>query len=415
MNKKDIIQAEIKTKWIKEGKFGTVLLSTGGGKSKLGTDIIKEVLSEIESHDIPILIGVDKTSNRDITWKNELEKWGVDLNLVRIECYQTIYRWKAKDIGLFIADEIDVALTEKYSKSFLNNTIKCFLGLTATITTEKEQLLNKFAPIFYRFTTEDAQVAGLINSTVIIEHYVPLSKVRDIKTKFGHWSEEAKYVWFEDKLMKNNKLIKDNTIEASRITDTFARQAVLAKNNKIYAGNKSMTNRRAKFLKELISLDSYAVALKNAIAKEGNKVLLFAKYTKTVDKFGDSYHYNNKNDNVEKFNADEIKYLGVCKTVSRGVSFTKLNHIIGHSYDGTETYYTQALQGRATRLDVSELAFIHILIPIITEGTNIRHTRAIDWYNNMTEKVNTKNKYRYDGKTTVLGYCKDIEATRKEV
>jgi superfamily II DNA or RNA helicase len=417
MTKKDSIQLEVLNKWL-VNKFGSVILGTGVGKSKLGTDAIKSVEIDVSKYDIPILIGVDTTANKTVTWVNELKKWGINVEDIQIECYQTLYKWKNKKIGLFIADELDVALTPEYFKTFINNDISNFLGFTATITEDKEEMLNTFAPIIFRFSSKESQEADLINKTVIIEHNVLLSDVSNIKTKYGSWSEISKYKWYSKKIDKLDGDIALGWHECNMLTkdmEIAAKKGALAK---LYVQNKNLKNQRAKFLKELESLDKYSSILTKLLLQDpNNKVLLFAKYTKTIDTLGNSYHSKNKkgNTNIEKFNNAEIRSLGVCKTVSRGISFKNLNQIVGHSYDGTDTYYTQALQGRATRLDTKELAFIHILIPILKEGNKITDTRARHWYDKMTINVKQENKYTYDGKTNILQYCKDIKEERKEV
>lgn len=100
------IQSEALLALKKHNYNGTVVLSTGSGKSKCAIDAIKE------GNFKNILITSPRTNLKE-NWSTELEKWGQgwlfgDTHKVVIENIQTCYKWdedKIKSFDLVIVDK----------------------------------------------------------------------------------------------------------------------------------------------------------------------------------------------------------------------------------------------------------------------------------------------------------------------
>jgi len=85
---------------ISEPRANTLIVGTGGGKSKIAIDIIRELKPA------SILLLTNSETLRDVNWKAEFEKFGaMDYwEKTTSECYQTVYKWKDTSYDLVIAD-----------------------------------------------------------------------------------------------------------------------------------------------------------------------------------------------------------------------------------------------------------------------------------------------------------------------
>lgn len=98
---RDDIQSRAKKAWLDSDRKNTLVVPTGGGKSKITIDILKE-LYERDLHNVLLL--TNSTELRDNSWKQEFSKWGYKWESIQSECYQTVYKWKDKHYDLVIAD-----------------------------------------------------------------------------------------------------------------------------------------------------------------------------------------------------------------------------------------------------------------------------------------------------------------------
>lgn len=386
------VQQETLTQWILNNYFGYALISMGVGKSKIIADAINHIMStsyneQIESKEIPILIGVNTTVLRDRELPLELEKWGCKYK-VKIACYQAIYKWK-KSIGLFIADELDFALSdgERYARSFTNNTYDFFLGMTGSLIQEK---YNKTVHLFqqkpfYSYPLAQAQKDGVINKTKIWLHDVPFDTKPTIDAPYG---EVRKYIWINGKIADAKQklafayhaLSAADPSESHSISEDITKWGHIKKYWESSGRNK---NSRLKFLRSAESLIQYAIKLKYRILLNSpdHKILIFAELTEDVDKITPStYHSKSKNNDIlTKFNEGNVRELGVVKKVNRGVNFIGLDNCIVQSFSSSLTNAQQAFVGRMVRLSPDELAHIHILVSYYLENGAKVYAQNLHW------------------------------------
>jgi superfamily II DNA or RNA helicase len=157
------IQQEALKAWIDNGKKGTAELATGTGKTILAL----HSLYTMDKSDLTHLFLAETTERKkdllaDIKLYNQL--FNVDVvndYKLKFYCYQTVYKWKDREFGLVIADEIHNSLSPKYSEFFMNNKYDAIIGLSATIDRKttyeidgqivsKGDLIDKIAPSIYK-------------------------------------------------------------------------------------------------------------------------------------------------------------------------------------------------------------------------------------------------------------------------
>src|SRR5690606_20741503 len=216
-------------KFLETNRKATLVMGTGVGKSKVALDLIKELQPE------NILLLTSGTLLRDENWKNEFTKFGMEdwWGMVVSECYQTAYKWSGRHFQFVIADEIDFAMTEVYQMFFVNNTYDILLGLTGFVTKDKEELLNKYAPVCHRYSTQQAQSDGILNKTKFILVEYPLFKVKNIEVKLKNGytmfkSEVDTYKYYErkfDKLNEDYEKAKSNYYRNKTFASTVVGEA----------------------------------------------------------------------------------------------------------------------------------------------------------------------------------------------
>lgn len=336
------------------------------GKSKIALDILKYLKDENPT--LSVLLLTNSETLRDVNWKAEFEKFGLDYLYASTvsECYQTVYKWKDKIFDLVIADEIDFALTPMYQQFFSNNTCNMILGLTGFCSEEKKDLLNQIAPICFEYTTQQGQEENLLNKSEIVILRYDLSKKFDIsiKKKAGgsfNTSENALYIYYDKALQKaiiaksalEKKVRLGITVDPKLLTSADWNFKMMATKRKSVLNN---SNSSVTLVKNIVA---------NIHSRPGNKVLIFSALTAQADKLGfPTYHGkpNSTESGLDRINSGEIKTLAVCKAINRGVNLIGVNYIVRESFDSSETDFMQT-HGRLMRLDPGQVAKYIIPVP----------------------------------------------------
>jgi superfamily II DNA or RNA helicase len=215
------------------------------------------------------------------------------------------------------------------------------LGLTGTPPanehSSKFKMMNKYFPIVYRFSIDEASDKDIINDYQIIIHELSLSKDRNLKKNKkdgGHWytSEFSDYQWLCEKIEEAGNFKQKQLSAVMRM--------------------KGLMNypTKEKYTKTL---------LKNISAK----CIVFANTTDQADQMcPHSYHSKNplSEQNLQLFTDGRINQLSCVLQLSEGATIPNLKAgIIMHSY-GNEHKASQRI-GRLLRLNPTDKATCHIL------------------------------------------------------
>jgi len=391
---RNLVQHAVVDNWSPD-YYGYAIITMGVGKSRIIAMAINKIMEDpakafdIQLYDIPILVLVNSRYLRDTELMKELQKWGCN-HKVKASCYQSAYKWN-KSIGLLIADELDFSITkeERYINAFRNNKFRFFLGLTGTMIADKlSKAIDVFKrPPFYTYTLRQAQEDGVINKVFITLHEVPLFTVPTVAAPMG---EAQKYAWVENKIKSCehalsvcfDRIINWKTFPREMVTEARGSIDQYKAIKKYWESSGANPNCRVKMMKSSESSITYARKLKELILQDpSNKVIVFSELTEDVDSIADHGFHGKKNDSsiVTKFNSGEIRELGVCKKVNRGVNFENLNHCIVQSYSSSETDALQGYIGRLVRLEPSQMAYIHILYSCYTVDEVKLYCKNLSW------------------------------------
>jgi superfamily II DNA or RNA helicase len=215
------------------------------------------------------------------------------------------------------------------------------LGLTGTPPkyndSEKGRMVNKYCPIKYTFTIDEATDSKILNDYQIVVHELELSKLltlKKTKKQGGHW-------WTSER--------KDYEYVTTKCGEAQSQKA-----------KQLAAIMRMRALMEYGTKEEY---VKSLLPNLGSKCIIFANTQQQADKLSKhSYHSgNSKNEeNLELFADGRIDRLSCVLQLSEGVTIPNLKQgIIMHAY-GNERKSAQRI-GRLLRLNPTEKATCHIL------------------------------------------------------
>jgi len=313
-------------------------ISMGVGKTRIGIQHLQANYNPF----VKALVVVPKLSVQE-AWVNELEKMNLTDKLtdhIEYSTYLSINKHNPNNYDVVYLDECHSLLDNH--ESFLNAYTGKILGLTGTPPkrkgTEKYRMVQKYCPIIYNFTVDEATDSNILNNYKIIVHKLNLSGLSTLgkvnKTTGGNWytTEKKDYEYFTQRVVD----------AATQKQKQFA--AIM----------------RMKAMMEYPTKESYALGLIKNISE---KCIIFANTQKQADRMcKHSYHSKNNNseDNLELFRDGRIDKLSCVLQLSEGVTIPGLKQgIIMHAY-GNERKTAQRI-GRLLRLNPTETATCHIL------------------------------------------------------
>lgn len=336
--------------------IASLIITVGGGKGKIMLDLASELVAAGKVKSILYLCDSQRLRDSDTQgFPAEIEKWGSHLkHMITLECYQTTRKWEGKHYDLVLGDEVDFAMTTAYCKVFFNNTFKYKILVSGTLTPEKKKLLLTIAPIVFRFTTTQAEEAGIIN--------------------------KSKYYLY------NYKLTEKESAEYVRLTKAIQRAAAAESPymNKLLSARKEF----------LYTLDSSFNHCKKILARlkqkdPNRRTIIFTQRTKQANRFDHSFHGKNEKENkFDDFQEGIISDVAVVSKVQRGLNVKNANTGLYESLNGSTTGFEQK-NGRLKRLEIHKFAHVIFMVPwfkkVKEDGSvEYRPTIVDEWVGNAT-------------------------------
>lgn len=387
---KNKVQQEALQLWVKNGKKGTCNIITGLGKTFLGLHALYTMPKNDGKLHLFLAEQVDRQTDliKDIVKYNEIFKVNVlnDYNL-QFQCYQTVCKWKDKDVGLVIADEVPDSLTSVYSQFYFNNKFDAIIGLSATINEKiqyeidgkiitKGDLLDKIAPICFKYTVNQGQLEGTsrkLNIYIIDHELDPINKTikaGSLKTSFFQTELNA-YKYWDTQFKKSLYLDEDEPHRDLKIliASNKRRDLLYKLPSKINVVKKLLDNIKGKSVVFGNSIDSLLQITRNTVSSRNTQ----------------------EQNNVirEYFDSNKIKVIGSFKKLQQGANLGLLDNVILHSYYGVEGKFIQMF-GRA-RINEDKIGNVFILAT--------KDTQELVWLNKAIENFTEYN----------IIYCDNLE------
>jgi len=335
IEKKDKVQKEALSAWLAASKTGTCEIVTGLGKTFIALHALYTMPKNMDLH-----LFLAETTSRETDLLKDILKYNKifdrdvlnDYNL-KFFCYQSAYKWKGKEFGLVIGDEIHDSLTPSYVKFFLNNSYKAIIGLSATIEKStrytnskgdiytKGDMLNKIAPICFKYNLKKAKMDSTTRDLdiYVIMHYLDEKEenitsgskgntfMQTEKAAYDYWDSQHKRSFFiADEAMKQLKI---------RITATKRSSILYKLKSKVKVVRDLLTAINTKTIVFGNSLDALLQITPNVVSSRNNE----AENKRIRDAFD-----NNK-----------ISTIGSFKKLKQGANLSDLDNCIMMSYYST--------------------------------------------------------------------------------
>jgi superfamily II DNA or RNA helicase len=319
---------------------GTAAISMGVGKTRIGLLHMKEKIQKGKKY---FLVVAPKKSIFE-SWKQEAHKAGIPevLDHITFSTYRSLD--KQHDLyDVVYLDECHNLLPTH--EPFLKRHQYGVIGLTGTPprykTSDKYKIIDKYCPIVYSYSVQDAVTDNILNDYRIIIHPVELGSLKDqrIDTPNGgkfFTSEQDHYQFWTRKVEQAGMSFNRAALQKASIM-------------------------RMQALRKFTSKEKYVKWLLKLIP---DKCIVFCNTKEQADRVCDhSYHSGNplSKENLELFGSGAIERLSCVEQLSEGVNISNLRYgVIMHSF-GNEKKLSQRL-GRMLRLFPTEIAYIHILV-----------------------------------------------------
>ena len=311
-------------------------ISMGVGKTRIA---YRHMLTHINSFSEFLVVAPKHSIIK--TWIDEAEKIGCEdlLKHITFSTYRSLNKHNPDSFDVIYLDECH-SLLESHTP-FLDNFKRNIVGLTGTPPkrkgSEKYRMVQKYCPIKYEFSVDEAADNKILNDYKIIVHKLKLSGIRDLPKKkkdgsFWYNTEKKDYEYVTQRFLA---AVKPKERQFASIM-------------------------RMRSIMEYRTKESY---VKSLIKNMESKCIVFANTQAQADRIcSHSYHSKNNNSdrNLELFSDGRIDKLSCVLQLSEGVTIPGLKQgIIMHAY-GNERKTSQRI-GRLLRLNPDQTAVCHIL------------------------------------------------------
>jgi len=316
-------------------KRGTIALSGGTGKTFIG---LKHINTIFDKEKLYLVVAPKKSIIK--TWLSEAKKFKFE-HLLRNINFVTYLSLTKENFNIYDTIYLDEchSLTNNHIE-WLKNFKGGIIGLTGTPpkpNTDKGFIVNRFCPVIYSYTTDEAIKHSILNDYQIIVHYINLNPIKDIKMEKNGKS------WMTSEVQSYNYW-------TTKVETSFGKMKQIA------------SIQRMKVMQSFKSKEDLAYEILTSISQI-EKCLCFANSIEQAEKLS-KFTYHSKNakslENLELFKNNKIKNLCAVEQLNEGVNIPNLkNGVILHSF-GNERKASQKIF-RFLRLNPKDKATIHIL------------------------------------------------------
>lgn len=192
---RDERQEECRQKWIKNKCVGTIVASTGFGKTRVGINCIKTVLAKYPSMKVIIIVPTLALKEQ---WSGIILDYKLSYNCEVIVANTAIKHTYKCDI--LVVDEIHRCAAETLKYVFSTVGYKYVLGLTATFERldGKHELLKKYCPVIDEITLIESQFQGWVSDYKeyqVILDVDDISKYEEMDKEFTKHFEFFDFDW----------------------------------------------------------------------------------------------------------------------------------------------------------------------------------------------------------------------------
>lgn len=359
--KKSQIQDEALQTWTDNNCKGSLAMATGAGKSRCAILAVKYLIEELKVKKPKICLVVPTEVLRDVTWKDEFDKWKVKKYYKYLDryCYVSLNKINNEHYDLVILDELQ-NLTENSAKFFSQNDCKRVIGLSATPPSDeiKKVLVKLHCPVVYEYSLDEAVESGVVSPYKINLVEIQLDNL-------------DKYI------TAGTKLKPFMTTEYNHY-QYLSKQILQLK----YAGKQKAAMfaqlNRQRFLGNLKSKTNIAKLIRDKYIKDNRSLIFCHSIAQAEEMCQHSFHSRSKGNSLEDLRNKKINQLSCVKALNEGQNIPDLDSAIIIQVNSVERNVIQQM-GRIVRFRPNHEAIIWILVAVNTQDEV--------WWNKCSENI----------------------------
>lgn len=384
---RDERQEEARVKWIKNKCRGTLVASTGFGKTRVGLNCIRTILDKYPNK--RVLIIVPTTALK--------EQWAtiIDSNDLSFNCEVAVINTAIKNqynCDILVLDEVHRVPADSFSKVFETVNYKYILGLTATFERldGKHALIEKYCPVFDEVTLEEARFNGWISD---YKEYQVLLDVDDIdiykeyNKSFTEHFEFFGYDW--DKV--TSCLGPNGFMKRAQLRDEMCPNGSIEERKRVF---KAITYHATSFMRVIQQRKAFInnhpkkleIVRRIIEARPNSKIITFSNNIKMAESIGMGGKVFSGKDSkkkgrmtIEEFSQEETGILHTIRKADEGLDVPGLSVAIILGLDSSKTRKVQRI-GRVARKEGDKQAEIFTLV--------IDQTVEVEWFKKSNSSTN---------------------------
>ena len=316
---RDERQEECRRKWIKNRCVGTIVASTGFGKTRVGLNCIKTVLKHFPQYRVLIIVPTETLQKQ---WYGYVDSNELGLNC-DVQIINTAIKHPTK-YDLLVLDEAHRYAAETFVKLFEVIKYQFILGLTATFERldGRDKILAQYCPVIDTIDINTCLANGWVSpykEYLVLINVDDLEEYEKINREFISHFEFFGFSWeLVNKLVgpmgwRNRQLLRD-----SMCSDPNKKSEVLQSIN--YHAIRFWATMHEK--KAFINNHPKKIEIVKKIieARKDKKIITFANNIKMAEKIPNATVYSSRTSKkrsataIEDFNSGKITLLSTVKT-----------------------------------------------------------------------------------------------------
>ncbi len=370
---RDERQEECRKKWIKNRCVGTIVASTGFGKTRVGLNCIKTVLKHFPQYRVLIIVPTETLQKQ---WYGYVDSNELGLNC-DVQIINTAIKHPAK-YDLLVLDEAHRYAAETFVKLFEVIKYQFILGLTATFERldGRDKILAQYCPVIDTIDINTCLANGWVSpykEYLVLVNVDDLEEYEKINKEFISHFEFFGFSWeLVNKLAgprgwRNKLLLRD-----SMCSDPNKKSEVLQSIN--YHAIRFWATMHEK--KAFINNHPKKIEIVKKIieARKDKKIITFANNIKMAEKIPNATVYSSRTSKkrsataIEDFNSGKITLLSTVKKADEGLDVKGLSVAIIFGLDSSTTRACQR-RGRSIRFEKGKTAEIFNIVLNRTQET----------------------------------------------
>ena len=370
---RDERQEECRRKWIKNRCVGTIVASTGFGKSRIGLNCIKTVLKHFPQYRVLIIVPTETLQKQ---WCGHIDSNGLGLSC-DVQIINTVIKHPAK-YDLLVLDEAHRYAAETFVRLFEVVKYQFILGLTATFERldGRDKILAQYCPVIDTIDINTCLANGWVSpykEYLVLVNVDDLEEYEKINKEFISHFEFFGFSWeLVNKLAgpmgwRNKLLLRD-----SMCSDPNKKSEVLQNIN--YHAIRFWATMHEK--KAFINNHPKKIEIVKKIikARKDKKIITFANHIKMAEKIPNATVYSSRTSKkrsataIEDFNSGKITLLSTVKKADEGLDVKGLSVAIIFGLDSSTTRACQR-RGRSIRFEQGKTAEIFNIVLNRTQET----------------------------------------------